>query len=403
MTDKMNQESKSYMCMYPKNPEGKPVVNLDKVHTPLKMLAQADLIKKFAKGEEVFPIHVRIGITSSCNMRCNFCNFHSPNELSFYDCFNYNDKLSTEDTIAFLKVFAEKGGKAVTFCGSGECTTHPGYAEICRAANKMGLKIGLITNGTMLHNEDIARCIAETHTWVRIGMNSGTPESFNKITHYKPEGFMQIFRSIAFMKENAVEPDFRIGVNFVVTLENYKEMTLAAELARDAKAHYIRFEPEFYTALGHDTIEDREEEIEVLLLEAKNVESEDFEVSIPKLDRGRMAKTDEIEGDFTKCHYSKIVTALGADGYIYPCPQVHLGGKYRMGEAIKNGYDAWLKSGDREAWEEANPNRVDLCKTCFYRPQNELLEWALTGKIDIDKVFADYERDYPETIHALFI
>lgn len=400
---KINPGRKSYMCMYPRNPEGKPVVNLDNLHSPLKILAQADMIRKFVKGENIFPIHMRMGITSSCNMRCNFCNFHSPNESVFYDCFNFNDQLTTPETISFLMDFAKNGGKAITFCGSGECTIHPGYVDICWEANRMGLRIGLITNGTMLHKRGIAQCIAQTHTWVRIGMNAGTAQSFNRITHYKPDGFMEIFQSIRFLTENAVEPDFRIGVNFVITMENYREMVLAASLAREANAHYIRFEPEFYTALGHVTIEDGLADIEVYLKEAKKIATGDFQVSVPKLNRGKMVKTDEVEGDFKKCHLSKFATALGADGYIYPCPQVHLGSKFRMGNPMKKGYDAWLKSGETEAWEKANPNREDLCKTCFYRPQNELLEWALNGKIDIEQIIADYNEDFPEAIHALFI
>lgn len=403
MTTRSVLDSPSYMLMYPRNPEGKPPVNLDKMHTPLKILAQADMIRRFQAGEPIIPIHVRIGITSACNMRCNFCCYHSRNETYFYDCFKYGDKLNTDQTIDFLRDFATNGGRAVTFCGSGECTIHSGYTQISEAANDLGLKIGLITNGTKLINSVLARCIARTHTWVRIGLNAGNADSFQTITHYPSEGFTQILDSIAYLRNHAIEPDFRIGLNYVITSDNYQEMTAAARLAREARAHYIRFEPEFYTALGHDTIENILGEVEQLLLEAKKQESPNFEVSIPKLDRGKMAKTDAVEGDFKKCHYSRFVTALGADGYIYPCPQVHLGSKYRIGNPLQQGYSAWLKSGDREAWEAQNPNREDLCKTCYYRPQNELLEWVLNGSIDLEQILADYERDFPKTLHDLFL
>ena len=395
--------SKSYKCAYPRNPLGKPLVNLDNLHSPLKILAQSEMIRKFANGEKIFPIHLRMGITNRCNMSCNYCNFHSPNESFFYDNFNYNDELSTHEIISFLRDFVKNGGKAVTFCGSGECTIHQGYIDICRQANLMGLKIGLITNGSMLHKEELALCIAQTHTWVRIGMNAGTAKTFNKITHYEEDGFAKILKSIAFLQENSIDSDFRVGVNFVITMENYMEMVLAATLAKDAKANYIRFEPEFYTALGHLPIESSLEMIASLLDEAKNIANDIFQVSIPKLDRGKMTKTDEVEGKFKKCHYSNFTTALGADGCIYPCPQVHLGSKYNMGNAIINGYDEWLKSGNAEKWHNVNHNREDLCKTCFYRPQNELLDLIFSKKIDLDKVITEYSRDFPVTLHELFI
>jgi hypothetical protein len=49
------------------------------------------------------------------------------------------------------------------------------------------------------------------------------------------------------------DPEFRVGLNFVITIENHNEILVAAHQARNSRAHYIRFEPEFYTALGHET------------------------------------------------------------------------------------------------------------------------------------------------------
>ncbi|SBW23479.1 hypothetical protein FDG2_3795 [Candidatus Protofrankia californiensis] len=39
---------------------------------------------------------MRIGIMGACNMRCNFCNFHSPNEENFYDLFSFKDSIKTD-------------------------------------------------------------------------------------------------------------------------------------------------------------------------------------------------------------------------------------------------------------------------------------------------------------------
>ena len=168
----------------PKNPEDMPTVTLDAAHSPLKVLAHEDLLRKFRDGESFRPIHLRIGIMGACNMRCTFCNFHSPNEEQFYDRFSYKDMIDTAQAIELLREFARTGGRAVTFCGSGECTIHPGYADICREAHAAGLLIGLITNGSMLHEPEIADAIVNTHTWVRVGMNAGSAEQFAATTKF---------------------------------------------------------------------------------------------------------------------------------------------------------------------------------------------------------------------------
>jgi MoaA/NifB/PqqE/SkfB family radical SAM enzyme len=396
-------KKKTYRDALPKNPEERLKVKLDKAHSPLKILAHKEMLKNFIEGKPTHPIHVRIGITNRCNIRCNFCNFHSENEADFYTNFSYKDELTTDQLSDFLLSFRKHGGKAATFCGSGECTIHPGYAQMCNISNREGLKIGLITNGTMLYKQNIKDCVINTHTWVRIGLNAGKPETYAKITNYKAEAFNQILKDIEEIRLNAKQPEFRIGVNLVITNDNYEEIVLSAQLAKNSGAHYIRFEPEFYTALGHRPIDKNMKEIENNLMEARELEDENFEVSIPKLDRGQMVATDKIEGDFSVCHYSMFGTALGCDGFMYPCPQVHLGHKYQMGNVIKKGYDNWIADDDKGEWFKNNPDRTKLCKTCFYRPQNELLEWLKRGDLNLDEEVERYKRENPDMIHTDFI
>lgn len=392
-----------YKAARPANRGDLPEVDLDEAHASDKVLAHAELLRKFVAGESFRPIHMRIGIMGACNMRCEFCNFHSPNEESFYDLFSFKDAIPTEKSIKLLREFAESGGRAVTFCGSGECTIHRGYVAICRAAHADGLRIGLITNGSRLGRDDIAACVIDTHTWVRVGLNAGTEETFNRITKDREHTFASFLTSIGRLRDKAVDPEFRIGFNFVITKDNYLEIVRAARVAHDSGAHYIRFEPEFYSALGHETIEPVMAEISAALREAAELATPDFDVSVPKLDRGPMDRVETVEGDFEHCHYSRFVTAVGADGHLYPCPQVHLNSRYRIGNVLEDGYLKVLEGGPRAEWEASNPLRTDLCKSCFYRPQNELLEWLRLGRIKLDDALDAYRVEVPKTLHADFV
>ena len=387
----------------PRNPEELSAVALDQAHAPTKVLAHEEMVRKFAAGEEIRPIHMRIGIMGACNMRCNFCNFHSPNEENFYDLFSFKDAIQTASAIKLMGEFAATGGRAVTFCGSGECTIHPGYKDITYAAHEQGLRVGLITNGSRLSRPDLAECIAKTHTWVRIGLNAGTEETFNEITRDRDGTFATFRDTPGKLREAAADPDFRIGFNFVITLQNHREIDRAARLALESGAHYVRFEPEFYSGMGHETIGDVMPEISAALDAAATLSNDSFEVSVPKLDRGPMDQVQDVEGDFERCHYSRFVTAVGADGHLYPCPQVHLNSRYRIGNVLEEGYQQVLEGGKRAEWEEQNPRRTDLCKSCFYRPQNELLEWLRHGRIQLDEALDSYRVEVPETLHADFV
>jgi radical SAM protein with 4Fe4S-binding SPASM domain len=393
----------SYRSARPQNSDGLAEVSLDQAHAPDKVLAHEDLLRKFVNGETFRPIHMRIGIMGACNMRCNFCNFHSPNEENFYDLFSFKDAIPTDKSVKLMREFAESGGRAVTFCGSGECTIHRGYTEICAAGNEAGLRIGLITNGSRLHRQEIADCVINTHTWVRIGLNAGTEATFNEITRDRERTFTTFLKAVGRLREQAVDPEFRIGFNFVITRQNYKEIVQAAHAVRDSGAHYVRFEPEFYSSMGHETIEEVMAEVSASLTEVAALSSEEFEISVPKLDRGPMDQVEEVEGDFEHCHYSRFVTAVGADGNLYPCPQVHLNSRYRIGNVLEDGYLPVLEGGPRAEWEASNPRRTDLCKSCFYRPQNELLEWLRRGQIKIDDALNNYRVEVPQALHTDFV
>jgi radical SAM protein with 4Fe4S-binding SPASM domain len=398
-----NHDKPVYQIARPTNSVDLPIVSLDEAHAPDKVLAHGDLLRKFIAGQEIQPIHMRIGIMGACNMRCHFCNFHSPNEENFYDLFSFKDSLRTPKAVGLMREFAENGGRAVTLCGSGECTIHPGYAEICAAAKSAGLRIGLITNGSRLHRPAIADSVINTHTWVRVGLNAGTEATFNEITRDRELTFSRFISSVLRLRSQALDPDFRIGFNFVITEQNYREIREGAALALEAGAHYVRFEPEFYSALGHETIGGVMAEVAEALAEVSLLSTESFEVSTPKLDRGPMDQVDDVEGDFDRCHYSRFVTAVGADGNLYPCPQVHLNSRYRIGNVIEEGYATVLEGGPRAAWEETNPKRTALCKSCFYRPQNELLEMLQRGQLELDAALAEYQVEVPKTLHADFV
>ncbi|MFF3645452.1 radical SAM protein [Streptomyces sp. NPDC002564] len=378
-------------------------MSLDEAHSPQKVMAHGDLLRRFTAGEEFKPIHMRIGIMGACNMRCNFCNFHSPNEEQFYDLFSFKDSIATDKAITLMREFAANDGRAVTFCGSGECTIHPGYGDISRAAHEAGLRIGLITNGSRLGRPKVADVVAATHTWVRIGLNAGTEATFNEITRDREQTFASFIGAVGRLRENAVAPDFRIGFNFVITRQNHREILDAARIGLESGAHYVRFEPEFYSALGHETIETVMPDIADALREAAQLSTDAYEVSVPKLDRGPMDQVESVEGDFERCHYSRFVTAVGADGNLYPCPQVHLNSRYLIGNVLEQGYAQVLEGGPRAEWEAANPRRTDLCKSCFYRPQNELLERLHRGQVHLDQALDQYAVEVPSTLHADFI
>lgn len=315
-------------------------------HSPRKVLAHGELLRRFAEGRQVSPVHLRLGITADHGRRL----------------------LATGDAMSLLRQFAAHGGRAVTFHGSGECTLHPGYPAVCDAGHESGLRLGVFTDGSRLHRPEMAECVASTHTWVRIEFSAATPTSYLEI--------------IGKLRQSAIDPDFRIGLNYAVGEGNPQEYAAAALAARDAGAHYIRFSGRAgRTGAGP--------------AEAAALATETFEVCLPS--------TAEEGGEFHHCHYSRFVTTVAADGTLYPCPQVHLNSRYSLGNTLESGYADVLHGGPRARWEAADPRQWEPCRSCRYRPQNALLEQVRGDRAALDRALGAYALEVPSTLHADFV
>ncbi|WP_171167109.1 SPASM domain-containing protein [Streptomyces sp. I05A-00742] len=291
-----------------------------------------------------------------------------------------------------MRGFAADGGRAVTFHGGRESTLHPGYPAVCDAGHEAGLRIGLVTDGSRLGRPDTAECVASTHTWVRVGLPAGTATTFRAAGRAPDRSLTSFLDDVGRLRQSAIDPDFRIGFHYVITERNRAEILPAARAARDAGAHYIRFAPG--RCGGPVPAAD--------LREAARLADDAFEVHLPRPGRAPDGNGAG-RARFGHCHYSRFTAAVGADGQLYPCPQVRPDSRYRIGDVLADGYAGVLDGSARAAWEAADPLDTALCGTCSYRPQNELLELLLSGHVGLDDALGEYAAEVPSTLHAEFL
>ena len=120
-------------------------------------------------------ITVEIDLTNVCNHRCPGCIgwmdgnlWENAHELNIKEVINYIDQLKNLDA------------KAIIFTGGGDPTCHKNWREAVSYASKF-FDVGFITNGLLL-NESDCRVLLEKCSWVRISLDAGSEEIFQK-TH----------------------------------------------------------------------------------------------------------------------------------------------------------------------------------------------------------------------------
>lgn len=114
---------------------------------------------------------MQIYLTNNCNMRCPHCYMSAGVKGT--------NELKTAEVLNTLKLFRESGGQAVTFSG-GEITTRTDLYEIIKYGYNQGLKVELLTNGT-LWSDDLINKISPLVFRVQISIDGYSEEENAKV------------------------------------------------------------------------------------------------------------------------------------------------------------------------------------------------------------------------------
>ena len=96
----------------------------------------------FSSLPDQAPLSINLDVTTSCNYACDHCvDFEILNKNIRYD----HDKL-----LESLTNMHAKGLRSVILIGGGEPTVYPQFTDIVRHLKAMGIKIGVVTNGSRL-------------------------------------------------------------------------------------------------------------------------------------------------------------------------------------------------------------------------------------------------------------
>lgn len=122
----------------------------------LKLVSRIMDINKIEAGEFPIPRSLTVYPSETCNLNCVGCNSKVMHKKDAF-----------MDVGLFYKIvddFASLGGKAVAFEGGGEPMLHPDIGKLIYRCVERELKIGIITNGTIVKEEMF---LAD---WVRVSI-----------------------------------------------------------------------------------------------------------------------------------------------------------------------------------------------------------------------------------------
>jgi len=323
-------------------------------------------IDELRKGHDIIPTHVQLIISDLCNQNCHFCAYRMDGGFSTEQ---FADENGNKNPVRFMPTVKAKeilddcarlGIAAVQFTGGGEPTVHPDCYELIEYAQNLGLQTALVTNGVRLKPHP---CI-ENLTWLRISVDAGTAETYEAIRQSK--AWNKVMKNLEYagtLKKPLV------GVGFVVTRENYKELVQCAKFVKECGIPYLRVSAMFSEggALYYVGIED---EIKKQSVEANLLQDDSFKIINFFNDRVR----DLTQGrpDYKFCGTQQFVLYIGGNQKIYTCCTNAYTKHGEIGDLTNQRLSVWLYTNRRFDFDATG------CHHCQFNDKNRAINWMLT-------------------------
>lgn len=281
-------------------------------YSQLKIFHHQEILQCLQSGERCSPVYIRIKPTNRCNHNCNYCHYRS----AYLDLDEYNptDEIPHVKMMEIIDDMSDMGVKAVTFSGGGEPLLYPYIEEAMEKILECGIDLSIITNGSLLRGKKAE--ILSKAKWVRISIESINDDEYCQIRGIKKNSFNELcdnIKEFAKMKEDTCE----LGVNVVVSNQNYREVYQMAELMKSLGVNHVKFAPLITTNTReyHELFKD---EVTKEIDKAQK-DMTDANYRIINLYTGDFADSVVFERQYSKCPIKEFICVIGANSKVYYC------------------------------------------------------------------------------------
>ncbi len=253
----------------------------------------------------------------------------------------------------------EMGVKAIEIAGGGEPTVHPQHLQIFQDVIDRHLDLALVSHGVLLGMA--AAKILMSAKWVRISIDAGTAATYSAIRGVSASQFDRAIRNVAGLVEQKQKTGscVTLGISFVVTKENYREIAIAAASAKSLGVDTFRisavFQPE-----GWRYFAEIQDEVTAQVQQATQLSEDGFRVVTQWAER----RDDLTMGspNYRDCWYQNFTTVIGGDQNVYRCCNTAYNPRGLIGSIRDQSFRSlWNSDEKRQKFNEFDARGCSLC------------------------------------------
>jgi len=292
-----------------------------------KLLWHLDRLKDWLDGKRIAPIHIDMGLSKDCNLRCLYC----------YGKVQKLDKsvIPREPLLNFLRDAAEIGVKSVAMIGDGEPLMNPAVYDAVDCGYDCGLDLSMGTNGILLKDDKLPKLLKKL-VYLRFNISAAAPQAYSKI-HLCPERMFNIaiekIRKCVEIKKK-LSLKITIGMQMVLIPECADQIIPLSKLGAELGVDYL--------VIKHcSDSEDRELNIpleqypkyERDLKEAEQYSNDNYQVIVKWRKIMALGKKK-----YDRCLGIPFLLQISGNGDVKPCGFLFPKKGYLMGNIIKQSF-----------------------------------------------------------------
>ncbi len=317
-----------------------------------KLIYHPEIVSRWLKGENIYPIEIEISPSGSCNHRCIFC---------AVDYIGYQSVFLKKDIILRdISQMSKKGLKSVICSGEGEPLLNKEMADIVNGIKSCGVDVAMSTNGVLFSREKLLDCLS-AFTWVRYSVASMEENSYNKIQRGKPGDLKKVKDNLAeaVRIKNGRKLKTTLGVQCLLMPDNVSKISDMARELREIGVDYLAIKPYSQHLHSKNVLQIDYDEMLELEQQLKEYETENFTVYF----RAKTMKKIHHVKKYKQCLGLPFMTHIDAKGNVWPCV-AHIGTEeFCYGNINEQTFEK-IWEGQRRREVEKELQRLDINKTC---------------------------------------
>jgi MoaA/NifB/PqqE/SkfB family radical SAM enzyme len=267
-----------------------------------------DRVEAWKRGEKIAPITIDASWTRKCNAACSFCYA----QLQASEGHEITERIALE----FLEDAAAIGVKGVSLISDGESTVVPFYERSIEYGSRLGLQIGVGTNGVRLKRGVLERILPHL-SYLRFNFSAGDRDRYKEIMGLKGRDYDQVVQNIrdAMMIKRRDNLGVTINLQMVTMPEFHDQILPLARLASELRPDYLIYKHCADNADGQLGVDyAKYEELYEDFRRAEAMSDGSFRV-IVKWSRIE----DEGKRSYSRCYGPPFIMQLSGNGLIAPC------------------------------------------------------------------------------------